>query len=167
MHFMLSDLQHAPLSIKGVLASFVLFLVVYHHHLFVPHTRFLKNLVLPVTNEVIVSKDIQELSAIIRASGDDCFFNWVNDDMVTFLTAKRLCTDYPYAHYVAASQEQLLLAQLQAASPSEIVIQADFWPFTRNQEKMSERLPTTYRYITDHYGHRTEIGNYRVVFRNL
>ena len=152
------------LALAGV--ALLGFLAIAHHHAFLPFARFAKNLVRPVANAQILPHDILDVSRVVAESGDDCYFNWVNDDVVAFLAGKKHCTDFPYAHYAGISHEQRLLAQLQAAAPSLIILEEDFWPFTRYQERMADRLPATARYIAENYGQPATIGNYRVVFRN-
>ena len=80
------------LSLKVTGTFFLLFLVIAQHHIFVPYARFAKNLVRPVVNEQVLSPDIVELGSTIRAAKDDCYFNWVNDGILAFLSGKRLCS---------------------------------------------------------------------------
>ena len=118
-----------------------------------------------VKNEKVLSSDIIALSKYIKNADEKCYFNWDNDGVVAFLSEKIYCTDYPYAHYIAKSHELLSLAQLKEASPSLVVVDSDFWPFTRYKENMSERLPIIAAYLHDEYKNTIDVGRYKVALR--
>jgi len=127
--------------------------------------RFAKNLISTVKNEKVLSNDIITLSKYIKNADEKCYFNWANDGVVAFLSEKIYCTDYPYAHYIAKSHEPLSLSQLKEASPSLVVVDSDFWPFTRYKENMSERLPIIAAYLHDEYKNTIDVGRYKVALR--
>jgi len=147
------------------LAAFFIFIGFCHKNMFMSELRFAKNLMSTVKNEKVLSSDIIALSKYIKNADEKCYFNWANDGVVAFLSEKIYCTDYPYAHYIAKSHEPLSLSQLKEASPSLVVVDSDFWPFTRYKENMSERLPIIAAYLHDEYKNTIDVGRYKVALR--
>ena len=112
----------------------------------------------------LAGPDLARVADVVAASGG-CTFAANNAGIVHLLSRRPPCSRFAFGIYVAADQQDAVIAELEAARPGVILWESAAWWSHIDQRDFPARAPVLAGWITAHYPVRTVIGPHVLLSR--
>jgi hypothetical protein len=116
---------------------------------------WLKGLVNPPVNELLVDKEMRWISSELIVAKSNCVFDLSNSGVINGVTGLPSCTKYTYPAYATEAFEADMKKQLQSRLPSVVIFSAD--PVYNNMQirfpDLKQYLVVTYPFERCNYGY--------------